>query len=153
MQERMEIDSVSPWSHVFVVIAAVGVNAAQVEVEADYLTVGPQTILIIIAPVGVANEKVEKLVSASAKVASFILDHYLIDLIEMRSGGVERLMSAVTRGDILWLSHVTRMMRIPLNVTRMMRIPLNVTRMMRIPLNVTRMMRIPLNTKGAVSSR
>ena len=152
MQERMEIDSESPWSHVIEVIAAVGVNAAQVEGAIDYLTVGPQTILMIIAPVGVANVKGVS-GAAIASEASLDLDHDLIDLIEMRSGGVERLMSAVTRGDILWLSHVTRMMRIPLNVTRMMRIPLNVTRMMRIPLNVTRMMRIPLNTKGAVSSR
>ena len=144
MQERMEIDSVSPCSHVILVIAAVGVNAAQVEGEADYLTVGPQTILMIIAPVGVANEKGVKLVAASASVASFLLDHDLIDLIEMRSGGVERLMSVVTRGDILWLSHVSFVFLVLDN---------NVT----IPVDVTGFIVVmndnPLNTKGAVSSR
>ena len=143
MQERMEIDSESPWSHVIEVIAAVGVNAAQVEGAIDYLTVGPQTILMIIAPVGVANVKGVS-GAAIASEASLDLDHDLIDLIEMRSGGVERLMSAVTRGDILWLSHVSFVFLVlDNNVT----IPVDVTGF------IVVMNESPLNTNGAVSNR
>ena len=106
MQEILEFHSESPKSHVIDVITAVGVNAAHVEGAADDLAVGSQTILPVIAPVGVAYV-VGVSGAANASVTSLDLDHDLIDLIELRSGRVERLRSVVTSGDTLGSSITT----------------------------------------------
>ena len=106
MQEISELHSESPKSHVIDVITAVGVNAAHVEGAADDLAVGSQTILPVIAPVGVAYV-VGVSGAANASVTSLDLDHDLIDLIELRSGRVERLRSVVTSGDTLGSSITT----------------------------------------------
>jgi hypothetical protein len=100
MQEISELHSESPKSHVIDIITAIGVNAAHVEGAADDLAVGSQTILPVIAPVGVAYV-VGVSGAANAGVTSLDLDHDFIDLIELRSGGVERLRSVVTSGDTL----------------------------------------------------
>ena len=107
MQEISELHSESPKSHVIDVITAVGVNAAHVEGAADDLAVGSQTILPVIAPVGVAYV-VGVSGAANASVTSLNLDHDLIDLIELRSGRVERLRSVVTSGDTLGSVSVSR---------------------------------------------
>ena len=106
MQEISELHSESPKSHVIDIITAIGVNAAHVEGAADDLAVGSQTILPVIAPVGVAYV-VGVSGAANAGVTSLDLDHDLIDLIELRSGGVERLRSVVTSGDTLGSSITT----------------------------------------------
>ena len=106
MQEISELHSESPKSHVIDIITAIGVNAAHVEGAADDLAVGSQTILPVIAPVGVAYV-VGVSGAANAGVTSLDLDHDLIDLIELRSGGVERLRSVVTSGDTLGSSFTT----------------------------------------------
>ena len=103
MQEILKLHSESPKSHVIEVITAVGVNTAHVKGAADDLAVGPQTVLDVIAPVSVANG-IGVSGAASAGVTSLDLDHDLIDLIELRSCGVERLRSVVTSGDTLGLS-------------------------------------------------
>ena len=106
MQEISELHSESPKSHVIDIITAIGVNAAHVEGAADDLAVGSQTILPVIAPVGVAYV-VGVSGAANAGVTSLDLDHDFIDLIELRSGGVERLRSVVTSGDTLGSSITT----------------------------------------------
>jgi len=106
MQEISELHSESPKSHVIDIITAIGVNAAHVEGAADDLAVGSQTILPVIAPVGVAYV-VGVSGAANASVTSLDLDHDLIDLIELRSGRVERLRSVVTSGDTLGSSITT----------------------------------------------
>ena len=106
MQEILELHSESPESHVIEVIAAIGVNAAHVEGAADDLAVGSQTVLSVIAPVGVANV-IGVSGAANTGVTSLDLDHDLIDLIELRSGRVERLRSVVTSGDSLGVSIAT----------------------------------------------
>jgi len=106
MQEISDLHSESPKSHVIDIITAIGVNAAHVEGAADDLAVGSQTILPVIAPVGVAYV-VGVSGAANASVTSLDLDHDLIDLIELRSGRVERLRSVVTSGDTLGSSITT----------------------------------------------
>ena len=106
MEEISEFHSESPKSHVIDVITAVGVNAAHVEGAADDLAVGSQTILPVIAPVGVAYV-VGVSGATNAGVTSLDLYHDFIDLIELRSGGVERLRSVVTSGDTLGSSITT----------------------------------------------
>ena len=106
MQEILELHSESPESHVIEVIAAISVNAAHVEGAADDLAVGSQTVLSVIAPVGVANV-IGVSSAANTGVTSLDLDHDLIDLIELRSGRVERLRSVVTSGDSLGVSITT----------------------------------------------
>ena len=106
MQEILELHSESPESHVIDVITAIGVNAAHVEGAADDLAVGSQTVLSVIAPVGVANV-IGVSGAANTGVTSLDLDHDLIDLIELRSGRVERLRSVVTSGDSLGVSITT----------------------------------------------
>jgi hypothetical protein len=106
MQEISELHSESPKSHVIDIITAIGVNAAHVEGAADDLAVGSQTVLSVIAPVGVTNV-VGISGAANAGVTSLDLNHDLIDLIEMRSGGVERLRSVVTSGDTPIRSSIT----------------------------------------------
>ena len=103
MQEILELQSESPKSHVIEVITAIGVNAAHVEGAADDLAVGPQTVLDVVAPVGVANV-IGVSSAAGACVTSLDLDHDLIDLIELRSGRVERVRSVVTSSDTFGLS-------------------------------------------------
>jgi hypothetical protein len=107
MQEISDLHSESPKSHVIDIITAIGVNAAHVEGAADDLAVGSQTILPVIAPVGVTNV-VGISGAANASVTSLDLDHDLIDLIELRSGRVERLRSVVTSGDTLGSVSVSR---------------------------------------------
>ena len=85
MQEIFELHSESPKSHVIEVITAVSVNAAHVKCAADNLAVGPQTVLDVVAPVGIANV-IGVSGAAGACVTSLDLDHDLIDLIELRSG-------------------------------------------------------------------
>lgn len=106
MQEISELHSESPKSHVIHVIAAIGVNTAHVEGAADDLAVGSQTVLSVIAPVGVANV-IGVSSAANTGVTSLDLNHDLIDLIELRSGGVERVISLVTSGDTLGSSIAT----------------------------------------------
>ena len=106
MREISDLHSESPKSHVIDIITAIGVNAAHVEGAADDLAVGSQTILPVIAPVGVAYV-VGVSGAANAGVTSLDLDHDFIDLIELRSGGVERLRSFVTSGDTLGSSITT----------------------------------------------
>ena len=106
MQEILELHSESPESHVIDVITAIGINAAHVEGAADDLAVGSQTVLSVIAPVGVANV-IGVSDAANTGVTSLDLDHDLIDLIELRSGRVERLRSVVTSGDSLGVSITT----------------------------------------------
>ena len=76
------------------------------EGAADDLAVGSQTVLSVIAPVGVANV-IGVSSAANTGVTSLDLDHDLIDLIELRSGRVERLRSVVTSGDSLGVSITT----------------------------------------------
>jgi hypothetical protein len=67
------------------------------DLAVEYTLIKPAFALVGLAILEVSEWFVEY--AAIANEASLCLDHHLIDLIELRSGGVERLRSVVISGD------------------------------------------------------
>ena len=96
MQEILKLLSIFPGVRYQIPVIFAPVNCACADIAGNTAVKFKVT-----ATVGIANFiGVSKIfIGASASVASLNLDHHLIDLVELRYGGVERLRSLVICGD------------------------------------------------------